>query len=225
MRVTITLASALSLCTAATSSNMAATPAWMAIVESVMNRNIAQSSLARELAQRLQGKTFQLDIHGMGRVRLLAFSERLVFTRGDDAGADAAISGAPMTLLGLFSEPRGRPLAQGSAQVSGDAEVAAAFRDLFKAARPDIEEELSRWVGDFAAHGVTRVARDIHGWGAMAGRTARANIAEYLQEESRDLVNKTELQEFLRNVDKLRESTDRAEARLTSIEKRTGGGA
>ena len=50
----------------------------------------------------------------------------------------------------------------------------------------------------------------------MAGE----NIAEYLQEESRDLVNKTELEEFLRGVDELRETADRIEARLGHLERR-----
>ena len=39
-----------------------------------------------------------------------------------------------------------------------------------------------------------------------ARRTIGENIAEYLQEEGRDLVNKTELEEFLRGVDELRET-------------------
>ena len=54
-------------------------------------------------------------------------------------------------------------------------------------------------------------------------RTAGENIAEYLQEESRDLVNKIELGEFLRGVDELRETADRVEARLGRLEQRVKG--
>ncbi len=43
---------------------------------------------------------------------------------------------------------------------------------------------------------------------------AAANVSEYLQEESRDLVTRTELEEFLSGVDELRESTDRLAARM-----------
>ena len=53
-----------------------------------------------------------------------------------------------------------------------------------------------------------------------ARRTAGENIAEYLQEEGRDLVTKTEMEEFLRGVDSVRESIDRIEARLNRIEQR-----
>ncbi len=56
-------------------------------------------------------------------------------------------------------------------------------------------------------------------------RTAGENIAEYLQEESRDLVNRTELDEFLHGVDELRETSDRIEARLARLEARLKGAA
>ena len=56
-------------------------------------------------------------------------------------------------------------------------------------------------------------------------RTAGENIAEYLQEESRDLVNKTELEEFLQGVDMLRETADRVEARIARLEQRLKGSA
>ncbi len=54
---------------------------------------------------------------------------------------------------------------------------------------------------------------------SRAGRRFGENIAEYLQEESRALVNKTELEEFLRGVDELREASDRIEARLRRLER------
>jgi ubiquinone biosynthesis protein UbiJ len=46
-----------------------------------------------------------------------------------------------------------------------------------------------------------------------------------LQEEGRDLVNRTELDEFLRGVDEVRETTDRIEARLGHLERRLQGAA
>jgi ubiquinone biosynthesis accessory factor UbiJ len=57
----------------------------------------------------------------------------------------------------------------------------------------------------------------------QARRTAGENIAEYLQEEGRDLVNRTELEEFLHGVDSLRETADRIEARLVRLEQRLKG--
>jgi ubiquinone biosynthesis protein UbiJ len=62
-------------------------------------------------------------------------------------------------------------------------------------------------------------------WARRARRTAGENIAEYLQEESRDLVNKPELDEFLQGVDTLRETADRVDARIARLEQRLKGSA
>ena len=90
-------------------------------------------------------------------------------------------------------------------------------------ARPDPEEELSRWIGDFPARNLSRCARRALEAARRVRRTAGENIAEYLQEEGRDLVNKTELDEFLYGVDQLRETADRIEARLARLEQRLKG--
>jgi ubiquinone biosynthesis protein UbiJ len=49
-------------------------------------------------------------------------------------------------------------------------------------------------------------------------------MAEYLTEESRDLPTRIEVDEFLADVDRLREATDRLEARLAALEKPRGPG-
>jgi ubiquinone biosynthesis protein UbiJ len=109
------------------------------------------------------------------------------------------------------------------AQIRGDAEIANLYRELFMVARPDPEEELSRWIGDLPARLLSEWGRRALHLARRVHRTAGENIAEYLQEEGRDLVNKTELEEFLRGVDELREMTDRIEARLGRLEQRLRG--
>jgi ubiquinone biosynthesis protein UbiJ len=110
-----------------------------------------------------------------------------------------------------------------SVQIRGDAEIANLYRDLFTAARPDLEEELSRWVGDMPARHLSQLAKSVRTWARRARRTAGENIAEYLQEEGRDLITKTEMEEFLRGVDGVRDGVDRIEARLRGIEQRMKG--
>jgi ubiquinone biosynthesis protein UbiJ len=46
------------------------------------------------------------------------------------------------------------------------------------------------------------------------------NVAEYLQEEGRDVPNRTEAEEFLHGVDRIRDDVDRLEARLKLLEAR-----
>jgi ubiquinone biosynthesis protein UbiJ len=203
---------------------MAATPVWLAAAEAALNRNLAAQPRAADLLRRLTDKSLQVDVTGVMRLRATSCAGRLVLARGDDSPADAIIAGTPGALLSLVTAAGNRPAGQAAAQVRGDAEVAAAFRELLREARPDFEEELSRWVGDVPARRVGVFARDSLQWLRRTRESVAANVAEYLQEESRDLVNKTELEEFLRGVDDLREAGDRAAARLLRLERRLQGG-
>lgn len=199
---------------------MSATPAWLASAEAVLNRNIAASSRAAALAKRLEGTSLQVDVNGLTRVRTTCFAGHAALLAGDDSPADAVISGSAPALLQMFRSGTPRAETRTSVQIRGDAEIANLYRDLFAAARPDLEEEMSRWVGDMPARHLSLLAKSVRTWARRARRTAGENIAEYLQEEGRDLVTKTEMEEFLRGVDGVRESMDRIEARLISIERR-----
>ena len=200
---------------------MPGTPAWLASAEAVLNRNIAVSGKAQALVRQLEGTSLQIDVDGITRVRATCFGGRAALLAGDESPADAVISGSLPALLQMLKV--GGPTAQTRLQIRGDAEIANLYRDLFAAARPDLEEELSRWVGDLPARHLSQLAKSVRTWARRARRTAGENIAEYLQEEGRDLVTKTELEEFLRGVDGVRDSVDRIEARLTRIEQRVKG--
>jgi ubiquinone biosynthesis protein UbiJ len=228
---------------------MAATPAWLAAVEALLNRGVHASMQATTLALRLSGTALLLNIEGMAGIRISVVRGQLSLT-GAGASldspqavpADATISGSLMALLrlaraaGASAEATGRrgnmpradsghPVRGLGAVVSGDAEIANSYRQLLALARPDFEEELSRLIGDVPARALSQFALKTAEWARRARRTAGENIAEYLQEEGRDLVNKTEHDEFLRGVDTLRETADRVGARIARLEQRLKGPA
>jgi ubiquinone biosynthesis protein UbiJ len=226
---------------------MPATPVWLAAIESVLNRSISGSQKAQGLARRLDRTSLQVDVEGFARIRAAVCGSRLALTAGGTLGAgadggvstdggtsaggsaDAVISGSPFALFKLLTEGAGREAgpppdrARASARVAGNAEVAGRYRELFALARPDLEEELSRLVGDLPARRLSLAAQGAMGWIGKLGRTVGENLAEYLQEESRDLPARAEVEEFLQGVDRLRDTADRVEARLARIEQRLKG--
>ncbi|MDP8983864.1 MAG: hypothetical protein M3N97_02275 [Pseudomonadota bacterium] len=212
---------------------MPATPAWLAAVEALLNRGIDASLEAAALARRLDGTALHVAIEGLAPVRVSVTDGRLGLvaagrSEGMAAGRiDASIAGSPFALLQLAGRGgANRPSSQtGGAAVHGDAEIANSYRRLFALARPDVEEELSRVIGDLPARRLSLFAQRALAWARHVRRTAGENIAEYLQEESRDLVSNPELEEFLQGVDAVRESVDRIEARLSRIEQRLMGPA
>jgi ubiquinone biosynthesis protein UbiJ len=195
----------------------------LASAEAVFNRNIAASTPAAALARRLEGSGLQVEIEALMCIRAAMFGGRLALLAADSGtSADAVISGSPPALLQMLNS--GRPAtSRNPVQIRGDAEIANLYRELFAAARPDLEEELSRFIGDMPARHLGQIARSVRTWARRARRIAGENIAEYLQEEGRDLITRTELEEFLRGVDNAREAADRIEARLGRIERTLTG--
>lgn len=189
-------------------------------LQEILNRNIADSRRGQALARQLDGRVMSLAVEGTPvTIFLRADGGRLALTPRHDSAVDATISGTPVALLALAG-PRGEgALRGGGVRIEGDAEVAQRFRDLLSETRPDFEEELSRVVGDVAARRVANIARDLVEWGRRASGSFASTVAEYLQEEGRDLPSRTEVEEFLSGVDQLRDDTERLEARLGRLEK------
>jgi ubiquinone biosynthesis protein UbiJ len=195
----------------------------LATLESTLNRNIAASSAARELCSKLAGKSVRVELIGVPmQFKLRAEAECVVLAGNDASAADATLSGSPLGLLNLAGKQPESALRGGSVRIAGDAEVAQGFRDLLKAAYPDFEEELSRVIGDVAAHQIGNTVRSMLSFGRRVGDTLAQNVGEFLQEEGRDTPSKTEAEEFNRDVDVLRDDVERFAARLARLERTRG---
>jgi len=190
-------------------------------IENLLNRNLPRSPRAGELCAALAGKRVRIEARGLGWVLVaeaLATSIRL--TKSDDTGTppDAEISGSLLNLAALAGTHPEEVIQRGDVEIRGDAEVAQKFRELAMLLKPDVEEELSRLIGDTPAHQALRLVRMATGFGKRAAKTGVRNVAEYLAHERGDLVPRAEAEDFYRGVERLREDLDRLEARARVIE-------
>lgn len=188
-------------------------------LETLLNRNIAASSAARALCERLQGKVMALHLDGLPlSIYFHARDGQMSLDTTHEGDPQATLRGTPLALARLMDASA--PAAGGSVHIQGDAEVAQAFSELLKQARPDLEEELAQLIGDVPAHHAGKAARSALGLARRAADTFARNVAEYLQEEGRDTPSRTEAEEFSAAVDTLRDDVARLEARLALAERR-----
>jgi ubiquinone biosynthesis protein UbiJ len=190
-------------------------------IENLLNRNLPRSPRALELCAALAGKRVRIEARGLGWVLIaecLASSVRL--TRDDSVAQppEAEISGSLMSLAALAGSHPEEVIQRGDVTIRGDAEIAQKFRELAMLLKPDVEEELSRIIGDTPAHQALRLVRMASGFGRRAAATSVRNVAEYLAHERGDLVPRAEAEDFYRGVERLREDLDRLEARARMIE-------
>jgi ubiquinone biosynthesis accessory factor UbiJ len=191
-----------------------------ALVEGPLNRLVGESTAAGRLLERLAGQSFAVHVEGLGlAIALHAESERLRVD-GDTAGATASVRATPLDLLRLVNAGGVTGVRRTNAVLSGDLDVAERFGELLKLARPDLEGEVARLVGDIPAHALGEVARGARNWAERAAAALRMNTAEYLQEEQRVLPTVAEAQAFFAGVERLRDDVERAAARLVLLERR-----
>ena len=146
-----------------------------------------------------------------------------------DGEVDVAVAGALPDILrmaaaqagGSSSLPRGL-------QIHGDVMLLNRFREMLVAAEFDPEELLARFMPGHTAHRVATGLQGLFQWGRETVATLGLDTAEYLREETGDLVHREDVDDWMKQVDAVRDGTDRLEARLRRLEAASaaqGGGA
>lgn len=192
----------------------------MKLVENELNRLIAESTAARERLARLTGTSFAVHVEGLGLTAVLHADGERVRLDTDATNATATLRGTPLDLLKLTRAEGASAVKRTQASLSGDLHVAERYAELLKLARPDLEGEAAKWLGDVPAHALGELARGAGAWLARAATALRMNTAEYLQEESRAMPAPLEVAAFFGDVEKLRDDVERTAARLARLERR-----
>ena len=184
----------------------------------ILNRNIGETTPARELCERLDGTTVAVRVRDTALAMYFEISNGVIaLTTDSDSDPDILITGSLLTLARMAGSSGEEALRDGTLQITGDVRTAKAFQELLDCAKPDIEEELSSLIGDAAAHRLGSFARGVGRWSRDARSTMGSNIREFLQEESRDLPSRYEVERFTEQLDALRDGVARLEARFDRL--------
>lgn len=172
-----------------------------------------------------------LEAEGWARSRLAPFAGETVELRAPPLPAlrfavqedgRIAAGGPPTLILTLRPETlpallKGEEHLMRSVGVEGNERLAQEVLFLARHLRWDAEEELSRLVGDAAAHRLAGLARDLVAWQLDAGRRLAAGFMEYAQEEARLLAPRAGYAAFAADVARLRDALERLEKRIERL--------
>ena len=182
----------------------------------VLNALLAREDWARERLTRHAGKTVRFVF---GRfVTSLAISASGRVSVADPAIVpDVTLTVPPARLPKLPSALGSNDPERiaGLLTIQGDAALANVVAGLARDLRWDVENDLSPWVGDIAAHRLVAVCHRLAGDLRQSAQRAGANLTEYLTEESATLLGRGAYRDWVRGV-------AAADARLDGLEARVG---
>ncbi|MDQ3495285.1 MAG: SCP2 sterol-binding domain-containing protein [Pseudomonadota bacterium] len=198
-------------------------------LEAALNRALALDEDTREAMTRLDGRRIALHLVAPPlALQLQVDGERLRV--GPVAGDDAPDLAVRSTLGGLLSQlsalvdgglRHAQAMPAGRLRIEGDAELAQQLQRLAQRFDPDWQRPFAAVLGDVLG---VQVANAV----AAALRQARVvaidlaeTTAEYVVEESRDVIGRDELNAFHDDVDVLRDDVERIAVRIARL--RPGG--
>jgi len=184
----------------------------------LINRQIRATTPAREICREIAGNVVAVRVNDSSLATYFHIEDDgITMTGRYSSEPQVVISGSLLSLAKLATPGATEAIRDGSVELHGDARVAQSFQQLLRYARPDIEEELSNLIGDAAANSIGNFARRARDWGENARQTMQQNISEYLQEESRAVPRRAEVDAFRDDVNTLRDDVARFEARLNKL--------
>ncbi len=133
---------------------------------------------------------------------------------------DCILSGSPLDLMRSGDQEVGaRQLFAGHVSITGDTGLAHSFGATLANLDIDWEEQLSHFTGDLIAHQVGSRAREATAYVVQSKQTIETNLAEYLTEKAHLLPHPFEVEEFLSEVDRLRDDAERLLVRFDRLQK------
>ena len=187
-------------------------------LEQALNRLVELDPDTAEALRGLGGRRIGLALEAPPIALELAVADgRLVVGPPQDEpdlGVRATISGV-LSQLPFLRTPGAPPV--GKVRINGDAELARTVQHLAQRFDPDWEKPFADLLGPIIGPQVARVLREAFQAGAGFAKGFSRDAADYLTEESRDIVGKAELAAFHDDVDELRDQVERLAARLARL--------
>jgi ubiquinone biosynthesis accessory factor UbiJ len=178
-----------------------------------LNRLLRQNSWAMERLRPFAAKVVRVDCFPL--TLLLAITDA-----GDAIAAapemtpDVTIRLTPGVMLRLAARDAS---AWSDIAVEGDPSLAAALNHIARNIRWDVEEDLSRVFGDIAAHRMVETGRKLDNWGRQGADNLARSFTEYWTEEQPLIAGRSDVEQFNRDVDALRDDLARLEKRIEQV--------
>lgn len=198
---------------------------WVSHVETLVNKALSLDEETLCSLATLEGKVIGFEFINTNLTVFIMPSESGLTMQTDyQEKPDVLIKGTPTNFIKMLASSKDNKGALPTdMQIIGDIGLAQRFQNIMQSIEIDLEEPLSKWVGDSMAYQIGKFIRGSSRFAANTGKTLATDMSEYLRFEVNILPDDLLVEEFNKEVDVLREDVDRFEQRLNKLEKRIKG--
>jgi ubiquinone biosynthesis protein UbiJ len=201
-------------------------------LEAALNRALALDEDTRQALAGLDGRSVALHLASPPlALQLQVDGERLrvgpvAEAQAPDLAVRSTLGGLLAQLPGLLGGARRADSAApaGRLRIEGDAELAQQLQRLAQRFDPDWQRPFAAVFGDVLGVQVANALAGALKHARVAGMDFAETAAEYVVEESRDVVGRDELNAFHDDVDVLRDDAERIAARIDRLQAHAGAG-
>lgn len=180
---------------------------------STLNHVLRGQPWLRERLLPFAGRTAALEVFP-AKLLVTVDADGQLLLADEQAGADVVVQVPLSAALALAA---GNERSRSRIALSGDPAFAAVLGGVLRELRWDVEEDLSRVVGDIAAHRIVQTGRSLLDWQRRAAHNLFQSFADFLTEEKPLLVQRSELEHWMSEVDLVREAAERLEKRIARL--------
>ena len=175
-----------------------------------------QNNWSREYLLPFAGKVVQFDIAFI-KMNLLILEDGSMSIAGETALPEANIHAPPSLVFRILA---GEESAKTQIKIDGNAHLAAELGKVLQHMRWDVEEDLSKIVGDIAAYKTVSAGKKVFAEAKKQTINVAEMISEFWQEEKPILTKKRHVTQFNADVDTLKSDVARFEKRLEKLTKK-----
>ncbi|MFV3329445.1 ubiquinone biosynthesis accessory factor UbiJ [Pseudomonas sp. NY15437] len=193
--------------------------AGLASAEATVNRVLRLDGVALRRLGRLAGKVLEVDCQAPAlKLFILPDADGLHLAAHHEAPADCTLVAPAGSLLQLaLAKDKTRVLHSPDVTMGGDSAMLLELADILQSLELDWEYEVSRWLGPVPTQLLGARLRGGVAWAGDSLESLRLSLADYLAEESRTLVGQHEAEARFAELDQLKISLDRLDARITRL--------
>jgi ubiquinone biosynthesis protein UbiJ len=197
--------------------------ALLGAAEEAINRALPYAPQTQATLAKLEGQSVQATVTEPHFNVTIILGKTLQLRAVYEEKVDASIEGTLREYLAAAAaDDPAIALINGNLRIRGDSRLMQSLQSLVSELDIDWEAPIAAVVGDVAGHQIGKTLRGLFAWGKQSRSSVERQLSEFILEEARLSPSKLELEDFYRDIRKLQQNIDRAEAKLKRLARQRG---